>query len=134
MRPQKFQDYLVDLLKNTSDVSRVQPLTEAGDTQHPFGVAVAGPGGEARWQIIGQLASGSRHDSPDTPTEGQPAPVIEPQAGDNAEGWLAAIISGAESPEIEQIERWSTREGEKPGNQGVTVHFHNSAKIFIRKL
>lgn len=83
MRPQKFQDHLVDLLKNTSDASRVQPLTEAGDSP---------------------------------------------------EAWIAAVISGAESPEIERIERWSTRQGEKPGNQGVTVHFHNTAKIFMRKL
>ncbi|MFH8410680.1 hypothetical protein ACH4FX_38805 [Streptomyces sp. NPDC018019] len=132
MRPQRFQDYLVDLLKNAPGVTRVQPLSEAGDTKHPFGVAVAGPGGESRWQIIGQLASGSRHDDPDTPATGQPAPVTEPQAGDSPEGWLAAVISAAESPEIERIERWSTREG--GGKQGVTVSFHNTARAFVRKL
>ncbi|KOT94513.1 hypothetical protein ADK70_12620 [Streptomyces rimosus subsp. pseudoverticillatus] len=132
MRPQRFQDFVVDLLKNSTGVTRVQPLSEAGDSRHPFGVAVTGPGGEARWQIVGQLASGTRHDDPDTPVEGQPAPVVEPQAGDNAEGWLAAVLSAAESPEIERIERWSTRED--GSSQGVTVCFHNSARIFMRKV
>ncbi|KOT49929.1 MULTISPECIES: hypothetical protein [Streptomyces] len=132
MRPQRFQDYVVDLLKNAAGVTRVQPLAEAGDSRHPFGVAVTGPGGEARWQIVGQLASGTRHDDADTPVEGQPAPVVEPQAGENAEGWLAAVLSAAESPEIERIERWSTREG--ASSQGVTVHFHNTAKVFLRKV
>ncbi|WP_030670571.1 hypothetical protein [Streptomyces rimosus] len=131
MRPQRFQNFVVDVLKN-GGASRVQLLSEAGDSRHPYGVAVAGPGGESRWQIIGQLASGTRHDDPDTPVEGQPAPAVEPQAGDNAEGWLAAVLSGAESPEIERIERWSTREGQT--SQGVTVCFHNTAKVFLRKI
>ncbi|MBO0804262.1 MAG: hypothetical protein J2P25_14455 [Nocardiopsaceae bacterium] len=135
MRPGRFQDFAVDVLKNTPGTARVQTLADAGDTQHPFGLAVATERGESRWQIIGQLPDGGRHDTPDTPVEGTPAPAGEgPRPGDAPEAWLAAAFAAAESPEVERIERWSTRDDGRPDHIGVTLFFHNSAKIFVRLL
>lgn len=133
MRPARFQDFALDLVKNTSGVTRVQTLEEAGDTNHPSGLAITTGAGEVRWQIIGQLATGEKHSDPDTPVDGDPfREWTEPEAGDH-EGWLAMVLARAESPEIQDIVRWSTRPGEKD-KPGLTIFFHNGARAFVRKL
>ncbi|WP_309029169.1 hypothetical protein [Streptomyces alfalfae] len=132
MHPAAFQDYAVDLLKNTPDVQRVQSLNETGDTKHPYGLAVTVAGRESRWQMIGQLAEGAKHDTPTAPVEGTPAPVVAASVTDAPDAWLASVISAAESPEIAALDVWSAREGD--GQHGVTVSWHNGEKTFLRKL
>jgi len=135
MRPARFQTFALDLLKNTPGTQAVQTLADVGDTKHPGGLAITTDTGETRWQIIGQLPDGARHDDPDTPIEGTPAPAGgNPQTGDASEAWIAAALAAAESPEIKSIERWTPREGNRPDHVGITLHFHNTAKIFLRKL
>lgn len=136
MRPARFADFVIDVVKNQPTASRVQTLAEVGDTKHPFGVAITTAAGEARWQFVGQLPEGAKHDTfGDAPVTGEPAPAgAAPQPGDIPEAWLAAALAQAEDPEIAAIERWSTREGERRGNFGVTVRFHNGARIFARQL
>ncbi|RDG32596.1 hypothetical protein [Streptomyces corynorhini] len=134
MRPARFQDFSLDLVKNSPGVTRVQSLGEAGDTTHPFGLAITTTAGEVRWQIIGQLATGEKHDDQDTPVNGDPVPAEggEPDPSDH-EGWLYAALVRAESPEIASIARWSTRE-DAGKSRGLTLDFHNSARVFIRQL
>ncbi|MEW1719511.1 hypothetical protein [Streptomyces sp. NPDC093109] len=139
MRPPRFQDFVLDLVKNTPGVTRVQSLSEAGDTTHPFGLAITTTAGEVRWQIIGQLATGEKHDDPDTPVNGDPVPAEGGQQdpgdqdpGDH-EGWLYAALVRAESPEVAAITRWSTREDAGKA-RGLTLDFHNGARAFARRL
>ncbi|GHA01672.1 hypothetical protein ACFOOM_33775 [Streptomyces echinoruber] len=132
MRPQRFQDFLIDTVKNTPGTVQVRSLAEAGDSKHPFGVAVSTSDGESRWQIVGQLAEGERHEHEEQPVQGAPAAWTDAVPGDSPEGWLAAAIGRAESPEIARIDRWSVREGDT--RQGITVHFHSGAKAYVRKL
>ena len=136
MRPARFADFVIDVVKNQPTASRVQTLAEVGDVKHPFGVAITTSGGETRWQFIGQLPDGAKHDSfTDSPVAGDVLPVdAAPQPDDIPEAWLTAALAHAENPEIAAIERWSTREGERPGNYGVTVRFHNGARVFARQL
>ncbi|MFJ2216755.1 hypothetical protein ACIQVO_35750 [Streptomyces sp. NPDC101062] len=133
MRPARFQDFALDLIKNSAGATRVQTLAEAGDTQHPYGLAITTSGGETRWQIIGQLGAGEKHDDPDTPVNDTvfQATWPEPTEGDH-EGWLASCLARAECPEIKAIVRWSTRDGDT--KHGLTVDFHNGARAFVRKL
>ncbi|MDT0409970.1 MULTISPECIES: hypothetical protein [Streptomyces] len=133
MRPEQLQDYALDLAKNTPGVTRVQTLAEAGDTKHPYGLAVS-RGKEERWQFIGQLAPGEKFDAPAAPVEGAPASGPAPAGDAGAEEWLAGILLAAENPQIASVTRWSTREGERPGNYGLTVDYHNGARTFIRAL
>ncbi|MFD7134362.1 hypothetical protein [Streptomyces sp. NPDC059894] len=132
MRPERFQAFVIDTLKNTPGTVQVQTLAEAGDAKHPFGVAVTTGDGESRWQIVGQLADGERHDHAEQPVEAAPAAWTDATPGDNPEGWLTAAIGRAESPEIARIERWSTRDGRT--SQGATVYFHNGARAYVRKI
>ncbi|MEV6614279.1 hypothetical protein AB0N31_10725 [Streptomyces sp. NPDC051051] len=132
MRPRRLQDFVLDTLKNTAGALQVRTLAEAGDDKHPFGIAVSTADGEARWQIIGQLADGERHDHQEQPVEGEPAAWTDAVPGDSPEGWLAGAIGQARSPEIARIERWSTRDGKQ--EQGMTLYFHNGAKAYVRKL
>ena len=133
MRPARFQDFTLDLVKNSSDATHVQTLAEAGDSKHPRGLAITTTAGEARWQIVGQLAVGEKHTDPDTPVTDEPFRTwTEPKPGDH-EGWFAAALARAESPEIANIERWSIRPGQQD-KPGLTVFFHNGAKVFIRQL
>jgi hypothetical protein len=135
MRPERFLDYTLDLLKNTPGVARVQTLQDLGETKYPYAVAVTTEKGETRWQIIGQLPPGSRHEDPDTPVNGTPPPAGEPpRPGDDAETWMAAAIAQAECPEIERIERWSPRQGNRADHIGMTLYFHDSSKVFLRAL
>lgn len=134
MRPDRFQDFAIDAVKNTPGVARVQSLEEAGETRYPYGVAVTVGGAETRWQITGQLADGEKHDTPTADVDGQPAAWTDTTVQDGGEEWLAAVIGRAESPLIATIERWSPREGNSPGHVGVTVMFHNGAKAFVRRI
>lgn len=132
MRPERFQDFAIDVLKNTAGAVQVRSLKDAGDGKYPFGVAVSTGDGEARWQIMGQLADGERHDHQERPVEGAPAAWVDAEPAGNPEGWLAAAIGKAESPEIARIDRWSVRNGDD--RQGMTVFFHNGARAFVRKI
>jgi hypothetical protein len=127
MRPQDFRDYLVDLLKNSSDVQRVEVL-EGG--KHPYALAAAVAGKEVRWQVIGQLADGAKHATPTAPVNaGPPAYTTAPATG-APDAWLAGVIGAAEPADTERLEAWSTRK--KAGEPGVTVHFHNGERAFVR--
>ncbi|MFI9005116.1 hypothetical protein [Streptomyces sp. NPDC053541] len=135
MRPQRFTEYLLDLAKNAPGATRVQTLADAGDAAHPFGLAVTNGGRETRWQFMGQLPDGAKHDGfADEPVTGTPAPALgDPAAADGPEAWLAAVLAAAECPEVAAIERWSTRP--EPSTQaGFTVTFHNGARMFVRQL
>lgn len=134
MRPQRFTDYMLDLVKNTPTVSRVQTLAETGDTKHPFGLAITTNSGETKWQFAGQLPDGAKHEGfSDTPVTGTPAPASgDPATADSPEAWFAAVLSGAECPEVASIARWSTAE-DAGSQRGVTVDFHNGARIFARQ-
>ncbi|MFF3754537.1 hypothetical protein ACFYYH_29505 [Streptomyces sp. NPDC002018] len=132
MRPARFQDFALGLVRSSPGATRVQTLTEAGDSQHPFGLAITTGDGEVHWQIMGQLADGEKHEHADVPVTGDPVQGWdEPKPGD-PEGWLAAVLARAESPEIASIDRWSLRpDGRAPG---LTVVFHNGAKAFVRQI
>ncbi|KUH36401.1 MULTISPECIES: hypothetical protein [Streptomyces] len=134
MRPVRFTEFVVTTVRPRA--ARVQTLAEACDTRHPFGVGITlGVGGEARWQFTGQLPEGAKHDSfTDEAGAGTPAPagpslVRERRAG----AWIAAV-AGAQCPEVAAIERWSTRPNTASATKGLTLTFHNGARIFARLL
>jgi hypothetical protein len=134
LRVESFAGFLVDCAKNTAGVSRVQTLQEAGDVEHPYGVAVHIGAVEVRWQVTGRLAPGERHDSPAAEVEGKPCAWQDTAVQDGGEEWLAALIGRSGSPRIARIERWSVRVESRPGHVGVTVFFHNGACVFVRFL
>ncbi|MFE4665655.1 hypothetical protein ACFRI7_07020 [Streptomyces sp. NPDC056716] len=45
----------------------------------------------------------------------------------------ASMRRQAEFSEIGRVERWTTREAERPDNQGLTVFLYNTARLFISK-
>lgn len=139
MRPDRFEAFALDLVKNTPQASQVATLREAGDTAHPYGLAVTLPTAEVRVQFTAQSAPGDRYEQPEEPVEGEPGPSLgEPTlpagrpAPADVEGWLAAVLAGAQSPEVARVERWSTAEGARKGHAGVTAHFHSGARIYAR--
>ncbi|MEU0118513.1 hypothetical protein [Streptomyces bobili] len=128
MRPLDYRDYLVDLLKNTPDVQRVDVI-EGGP--HPFALTVTVGGGEQRWQIIGQLADGAKHDTPTPAVHGQPAVFQTAPVNGAPDAWLAGVIGAADSADTKQIDVWSARDGQH--SPGLTVFFHNGERAFVRK-
>ncbi|MDH2390543.1 hypothetical protein QCN29_17445 [Streptomyces sp. HNM0663] len=132
MRPARFVDFAVELVKNRTDASRVQPLAEAGVAELPFGVVVERGGREERWQFIGQLADGEKHEHPEKPVEGASTDAGGLPEGGEGEAWFAAVVASAGCGEVAGVERWSTRAGARADHRGVTVRFHNGARIFAR--
>lgn len=129
MRPDTFADWLLDTVKNAPGVGRVQTLAEAGDTKHPFGIAVTRGGREERWQIMHQLADGEKHEHTEQRSTGTPFSAPAPQPGDAADVWLAGVIGAAECPEIERVERWTDS-----SQAGLTVFHHGGDRNFVRPL
>ncbi|SEC05414.1 hypothetical protein SAMN04490357_1063 [Streptomyces misionensis] len=133
MRPERFQNWLLDTVKNTPDVGRVQTLAEAGIKKYPFGIAITRGGREERWQIMHQLAEGEKLDHAESPVEGVPFTSPAPHPGDAADVWLAGVIGAAECPEISRVDRWAARpEGSRQA--GLTVFFHCGSRNFVRPL
>lgn len=126
MRPADYRDHLVDLLKNTPGVQKVDVL-EGGP--YPYALAATVAGREQRWQVMGQLADGAKHDQPTPPVHGQPAAfrTAAPDAAPDA--WLGGVIGAAEAPDTRQIDVWSVRDKSRVG---VTVFFHNGERAFVR--
>ncbi|MFG2113244.1 hypothetical protein ACGFRB_11510 [Streptomyces sp. NPDC048718] len=139
MRPHRFTDLVRDLAADDPAVSRARTLAEDGDTKHPFGLSLTlTSSGESRWQFAGQLPDGAKHEGfTDEPVTGAPAPAMgAPGTADVPEAWFAAVLTAAECPEIKAVERWSTRPAEagESGRSGLTVTFHNGARIFARQM
>jgi hypothetical protein len=127
MRPLDYRDYLVDLLKNTPGVQRVEVL-EGG--KQPCALAVSVGGREQRWQVIGQLADGAKHDSPTAAVQGGPPSFTAAPVDGPADAWLAGLIGAAEPVDTERIEVWSAGGGK--ASPGLTVFFHNGERAFVR--
>lgn len=127
MRPLEYRDFLVDVLKNAPGVQRVEVL-EGGP--HPFALAATVGGRELRWQVIGQLAEGAKHDTPTAAVDGGPAAFTAAPADGAPDAWLAGVIGAAEPVDTERIEVWSAREGKN--DAGITVFFHNGERAFVR--
>jgi hypothetical protein len=127
MRPAAFRDLLVDLLKNTPAVQKVNTLDNG---PYPYALAATVAGREHRWQVIGQLAEGAKHDTPTAPVHGQPASFTTAAVTEKPDAWLGGVIGAAESPDTRQIDVWSAREGRD--SVGLTVFFHNGERAFVR--
>lgn len=127
MRPADYRDYLVDVLKNTPDVQRVEVLEKSPYPLGTLSVTVAGR--EQQWQIIGQLADGARHDSPTAPVHGEPAPWAAAPVTAKPDAWLAGVIGATEPVDTKRIDVWSARGKD---NAGLTVFFHNGERAFVR--
>jgi hypothetical protein len=127
MRPADYRDYLVDVLKNSPEAQRVEVL-EGG--RQPFALAVSVGGRELRWQVIGQLADGAKHDTPTAAVQAGP-PAFKAAPMDGApDAWLAGVIGAAEPVDTARIEVWSAGEGEQ--DAGLTAFFHNGERAFVR--
>ena len=126
MRPADFRDHLVDVLKNTPDVQRVEAL-DGGP--YPYALAATVAGKERRWQVIGQLAEGAKHDTPTAPVHGQPAAFAAAPVTAAPDAWLGGVIGAADSAELQRIDVWSAR---GKNDAGLTVLFHNGERAFVR--
>lgn len=126
MRPADFRDHLVDLLKNTPAVQKVDVLKGG---PYPYGLAATVAGRELRWQVIGQLAEGAKHATPTADVKAGP-PAFETAPVDGApDAWLAGVIGAAEPPDTERLDVWSAR---GKSSAGLTVFFHNGERAFVR--
>jgi len=127
MRPLEYRDYLVDLLQRTPGVQGAKAL-EGGP--YPFALAVSAGGRDLRWQVIGQLADGARHDNPTAAVQGGPPAFAEASLDGAPDAWLASVIGAAEPADTERLDVWSAREGKQ--DAGLTVFFHNGERAFVR--
>jgi hypothetical protein len=126
MRPADYRDYLVDLLKNSPDVQKVDVI-EGGP--YPYALAASAAGREHRWQVIGQLADGAKHDTPTAPVNSGPPAFTAAPPSAAPDAWLAGVIGAAEPADTERIDVWSAR---GKGSAGLTVSFHNGERAFVR--
>jgi hypothetical protein len=125
MRPAVYRDRLVDLLRNTPNVQKAAAV-EGGP--HPFALSMTVGGRERRWQVIGQLADGAKHDPVTAPVENGPPTFVDVSLDAAPDAWLAGVIGASEPADTERLDVWSARDR----SPGVTVHFHNGERAFVR--
>jgi hypothetical protein len=132
MRPPRFQTFAVEALSAAPEITAAEPWTD----DRPYGIHVRFNQGSELWAAItGALASGERHDSPDTPVAGDPpAQVPVPELYDGgqisptrAEQYIAATLTNSGNPELRTVYPY----GPDAKNPGVGVTFHNGARAFI---
>lgn len=133
MRPTRFEEFAVSFARQDPAAGQASTLKESGDSKHPFGLAFVYNGRPARFQFNAQSAPGDQYDQPERPQEHEPVSLDGPWA-EGPEGWFAQLLAGSGSKEIASIEQWSLREDAKKDHHGVTVHFHDGARIFARAL
>lgn len=129
MRPAEFRDYLVDVLKNSPDVQKVQVIDSG---KHPYALSASVAGKERRWQVIGQLADGAKHEPITAAVYNGPPAFTAAPVGGAPDAWLAGVIGATEPADVERLEVWSTRQ--KKSEAGLTVHFHNGERAYVRLL
>lgn len=127
MRPREYRDTLIDLLQRTPNVQKVQALENG---PYPYALAVTVAGREQRWQVIGQLAEGAKHDTPTAAVHSGPPAYTNAPVDGAADAWLAGVIGAAEPADTDRFKVWS-HNGGKPG---VTVFFHNGERAFLRQV
>ena len=127
MRPADFRDHLVDLLKNTPGVGKVDVIENG---PYPYALAATVDGKESRWQVIGQLADGAKHDIPTPPVKAGPPAFTAAPVTAAPDAWLAGVIGASEPADTERLEVWTAKQGQS--SAGVTVYFHNGERAFVR--
>lgn len=126
MRPAAYRDHLVGLLRNTPDVLKASAV-EGGP--YPYALSVTVAGRDQRWQVIGQLADGAKHDIPTPAVTAGPPSFAPAPLGGAPDAWLAGVIGVSEPADTERLDVWSAREGKAAG---LTVFFHNGERAFLR--
>ncbi|GAB3954113.1 hypothetical protein GCM10028832_09380 [Streptomyces sparsus] len=131
MRPERFEQFALRLAEASPESGSAMTLKQAGDSKHPYGLAVKLSGTEHRFQFVVQSADGDKYSEPERPVEGSPIDTA-PTGGSAAEQWFAQLIAASASPEIADLAIWSTRPDSD--RAGVTVTCHSGAKVFARVL
>jgi hypothetical protein len=126
MRAAEYRDLLVDLLKNTPDVQKVN-VVEGGPYPFAFSATVAGR--EQRWQVMQQLAEGAKHEPVTPAVHGAPASFTVAPVSAPPDAWLGGVIGATEAPDAQRIDVWTVRGKQDPG---LTVFFHNGERAFVR--
>jgi hypothetical protein len=125
MRPAEYRDLLVDLLHRTPGVQGAK-VVEGGP--HPYALSMTMAGKERRWQVIGQLSDGAKHDPVTPPVLAGPPSFTAAPLDAAPDAWLAGVIGASEPADTERLDVWSARDR----GPGVTVHFHNGERAFVR--
>lgn len=126
MRPAEYRDHLLDLLKNSPDVQRVE-VPEGTPYPYPLRATVAGR--DHLWQIMGQTADGAKKGEPTAPVHGDPAAFTVAPVTAAPDAWLGGVIGAAEATDTAKIDVWTARGKKDPG---LTVWFHNGEKAYVR--
>lgn len=140
MRPQRFQDFVIETLAKAPDVQNVEAWQEG--TDRPYGAHITFSNGSQLWVgIVCQMPPGHDFERPEVPVAGEPpAEVPVPDLYENGkvtplrtESYLAAVINNSGSAEIVRTYGYSdgattTRPTAHPGTG---VVFHSGGKGFI---
>ncbi|MEU9310898.1 hypothetical protein [Streptomyces sp. NPDC048256] len=126
MQPLDYRDHLLDVLKNSPDVQRVQ-VPEG--TPYPYPLAVTVAGRDQLWQIMGQSADGAQKGKPTAPVHGDPAAWTTAPVTAAPDAWLGGVVGATEATDTRKIDVWTARGKQNPG---LTVFFHNGEKAFVR--
>ncbi|MBB1253108.1 hypothetical protein H3146_06950 [Streptomyces sp. OF3] len=134
MRPTRFQDFALDLAKNSPDCGQARTLADTGVTKYPYGLSATASGREIQWQFIAQSRDGDKFTEPETITKAEQPISLEavPDGGLPEERWFAELLARSGSEEITAFELWSPRPNNRKGHDGVTVFFADSARIYAR--
>lgn len=130
MRPFDYKNHLLDLFSTSGDVDCAEDLKS---NVFPYGFSILVDGAERHWQVYGQLAEGSKHETETPPVHGGPMlPYNAEYSRAGSPAWMSALIGTSRPTDVQSVEVWPWDSLSQ--RCGLTVFFRNGEKIFIRMI
>jgi hypothetical protein len=124
VRPDLFETWAVGLLAAHPAVEAAAALRDAGDTRHPYGMAIRlAAGQQFRWQIT--ATSGETYEPAQCAVDPKPPVPASPYSLEDADALLAYVLTAAGSPDLGSV---LAREG------GLTIRCADGVTLYLRAL
>lgn len=140
VRPARFVQHLIDLVRADNQPSAAWTFAECGYTQTAYGLVLGLPTRAlVYWQAVGALPAAERFEDAEQPVRGMPPPPMSmpvlPQASMTpmvtVERYVGALLTGAQDKETAGVELYADRLRNRGIPYGLNVRFHNGAKVFL---
>jgi hypothetical protein len=140
VRPARFVQHLIDLVRADPQPTAAWTFAECGYTQTAHGLVLGLPTRAlVYWQACGALGPGERFENAEQPVRGMPPPPMSmPQlpamattAMVTVERYVGALLTGAQDKETSAVSLYADRPIGRGVPYGLNVHFHSGAKVFL---
>lgn len=141
VRPARFAQHLLDLVRADPQPTGAWHFTECGYTRAPYGIVLGLPSRAlVYWQCVATSWPGEDYGQPEQPAHGPPPPAQSmptlPEAGLTqmllVERYLGALLTASrDDGELRTVELYGDRERPGAVAYGMNLRWHNGSSVFL---